>query len=75
MIKFGSRTEIYIPLSLRATILVCPGEKVRGGATAVAHDLRDLDWFPSFEDAPHYYADFDETGPFVAAVGDSECAV
>ena len=25
MIKFGSRTELYIPLSARATILVCPG--------------------------------------------------
>ncbi|HEX9259068.1 MAG TPA: nitrite/sulfite reductase [Acidimicrobiales bacterium] len=46
-----------------------------GGATAVAEGLRDLDWFPSFEDAPHFYADYDETGPFVAAVGDSECAV
>lgn len=36
MIKFGSRTELYIPVSARATILVCPGEKVRGGGTAVA---------------------------------------
>jgi phosphatidylserine decarboxylase len=36
MIKFGSRTELYIPVSARATILVCPGKKVRGGGTAVA---------------------------------------
>ncbi len=36
MIKFGSRTELYIPLSARARILVCPGEKVRGGETSVA---------------------------------------
>ncbi len=46
-----------------------------GGAFAVAQDLKDLDHFPSFEDAPEFYADYDETGPFVAAVGDSECAV
>ena len=46
-----------------------------GGAFAVAQDLKDLDRFPSFEEAPEFYADYDETGPFVAAVGDSECAV
>ena len=46
-----------------------------GGATAVADGLRELDFFPSPEDAPEYYADYDETGPFVAAVGESECAV
>jgi sulfite reductase beta subunit-like hemoprotein len=46
-----------------------------GGASAVGSTLKDLDVFPSFEDAPEYYTDFDETGPFVAEVGDSECAV
>ncbi len=46
-----------------------------GGATAVADGLRELDFFPSPEDAPEFYADYDETGPFVAAVGESECAV
>lgn len=45
-----------------------------GGAAAIASELRDLDWFPTPEDGPHFYADYDETGPFVAAVGDSECA-
>jgi sulfite reductase (ferredoxin) len=46
-----------------------------GGATAVAEKLKELDFFPKPEDAPEYYNDFDETGPFVAAIGESECAV
>ena len=46
-----------------------------GGASAVADTLKDLDFFPSPEEAPEFYADYDETGPFVADVGESECAV
>jgi sulfite reductase beta subunit-like hemoprotein len=46
-----------------------------GGAAAIAADLKDLDSFPSPEDAPDFYVDYGETGPFEAAVGDSECAV
>jgi sulfite reductase (ferredoxin) len=46
-----------------------------GGARGVGASLKELDHFPSPEEAPEYYADYDETGPFVAAVGDSECAV
>jgi len=34
MIRFGSRTELYLPLS--ATVLVKVGDHVAGGATAVA---------------------------------------
>jgi phosphatidylserine decarboxylase len=34
MIRFGSRTEIYLPLS--ATILVKVGDHVAGGASAIA---------------------------------------
>jgi hypothetical protein len=45
-----------------------------GGATAIAEGLKDLDFFPSPEEAPEFYADFDETGPFVAEIGESECA-
>jgi sulfite reductase (ferredoxin) len=45
-----------------------------GGATAIADGLRDLDFFPSPEDGPEFYADYDETGPFVAEIGESECA-
>ncbi len=46
-----------------------------GGADAIASDLRDLDHFPTPEANPDFFVDYDETGPFVAAVGDSECAV
>ena len=46
-----------------------------GGAMAIAEDLKDLGVFPSPESAPDYYVDYGETGPFVAEVGDSECAV
>jgi sulfite reductase (ferredoxin) len=46
-----------------------------GGASSVADGLRELDVFPSPDEQPEYYADYDETGPFVAAVGESECAV
>ncbi len=45
-----------------------------GGAEAVGKTLADLDHFPTPEEAPEYYIDFDETGPYVAEVGDSECA-
>src|SRR5713101_2888881 len=45
-----------------------------GGAGAVGKTLSDLDEFPSPEEAPDYYVDFDETGPYVAEVGESECA-
>ncbi|HEY5165258.1 MAG TPA: hypothetical protein VIJ44_04840, partial [Acidimicrobiia bacterium] len=45
-----------------------------GGATAVGEGLRDLDAFPDPEEAPEFYIDFDETGPYVKDVGDSECA-
>lgn len=45
-----------------------------GGAKRVGTALKDLDEFPSPDDAPEYYVDFDETGPYTADVGDSECA-
>ncbi|MGH9188042.1 MAG: nitrite/sulfite reductase [Acidimicrobiales bacterium] len=45
-----------------------------GGAKAVADELRDLDVFPGPEEAPDFYVDYDETGPYVAEVGAGECA-
>ena len=45
-----------------------------GGAKEVSRTLVDLDNFPTPEDAPEFFVDFDETGPYVAEVGDSECA-
>ena len=52
----------------------------RSGSTApvarpgVGTLLKDLDEFPTPRSAPDFYIDFDETGPYVAEVGDSECA-
>ena len=45
-----------------------------GGAAGVGTLLKDLDVFPTPEENPDFYVDFDETGPYVAEVGDSECA-
>ena len=45
-----------------------------GGAKALAADLKDLDEWPTPEERPDYYIDFDETGPYVAEVGQGECA-
>ncbi len=45
-----------------------------GGAGAVGTTLKDLDIFPTPEENPQFYVDFDETGPYVSQVGESECA-
>jgi sulfite reductase beta subunit-like hemoprotein len=45
-----------------------------GGAAAIAPSLKDLDEFPTPDEAPDFYVDFDETGPFSAEVGAGECA-
>ncbi len=45
-----------------------------GGAAAVGATLKELDEFPEPAVAPDLYIDFDETGPYEAQVGDSECA-
>ncbi len=45
-----------------------------GGAKALAAELKDLDDWPTPEERPDYYIDFDETGPYVAEVGEGECA-
>ena len=45
-----------------------------GGAKAIAADLKELDEFPTPDDGPDFYVDYDETGPYVAEIGDSECA-
>jgi len=45
-----------------------------GGAKAVAAGLKDLDNFPTPDQGPEFYVDYDETGPYVAEIGESECA-
>ena len=36
-------------------------------------DLKKLDEFPTPEEAPDFYVDYGETGPYVAETGESEC--
>ncbi|MFN8019071.1 MAG: nitrite/sulfite reductase [Acidimicrobiales bacterium] len=45
-----------------------------GGVKAIAADLKELDVFPAPDEAPDFYVDYGETGPYVAEVGESECA-
>jgi sulfite reductase beta subunit-like hemoprotein len=45
-----------------------------GGAKTIAEGLKDLDQFPTPEEGPEFYVDYDETGPYVAETGESECA-
>jgi hypothetical protein len=45
-----------------------------GGAAAVGTTIKDLDNFPTPEEAPEFYVDFDETGPYEKDVGSGECA-
>jgi hypothetical protein len=45
-----------------------------GGVKAIAADLKELDAFPAPDEVPDYYVDYGETGPYVAEIGDSECA-
>ena len=45
-----------------------------GGAAGVGATLEDLDEFPDPAVAPDLYVDYGETGPYVAEIGESECA-
>jgi sulfite reductase (ferredoxin) len=45
-----------------------------GGAKGVGDSVSELDQFPTPDLAPDFYVDYDETGPYVADVGDGECA-
>ena len=45
-----------------------------GGAKGVAATLEDLAEFPDPDTHPDFYVDYDETGPYEAVTGDSECA-
>ena len=49
-------------------------DRVRRRRRRSATTLKDLDEFPTPDEAPDFYVDFDETGPYVAEIGDGECA-
>jgi sulfite reductase (ferredoxin) len=45
-----------------------------GGAAELGKELKELDDWPTPEERPDFYIDYDETGPYVAETGESECA-
>lgn len=45
-----------------------------GGSKAIGSTLKDLDVFPEPDENPDFYVDYGETGPYVAEIGESECA-
>ncbi len=45
-----------------------------GGAKGVAEGLEEFGVFPTPDENPDYYIDYGETGPYVAEVGEGECA-
>jgi len=45
-----------------------------GGPKAIGAELKELDDFPTPDEGPEFYVDYDETGPYVAEIGQSECA-
>ncbi len=45
-----------------------------GGAKGLAAGLKDLDHFPSPDENPDFFVDWDETTNFAVALGESECA-
>lgn len=45
-----------------------------GGAKGVGETVKDLDHYPTPDEGPEFFVDYDETGPYVAEVGESECA-
>ena len=50
------------------------GSRVRAARRVSATRSTDLDHFPTPDVGPEFYVDYDETGPYVAEVGDGECA-
>ncbi len=45
-----------------------------GGVTTLGKELKELDVFPKPDEDPNFFVDYDETGPYTAEIGESECA-
>ena len=45
-----------------------------GGVAVLGAELKELDTFPTPDENPDFYVDYDETGPYTAEIGESECA-
>ncbi|MEI7623125.1 MAG: nitrite/sulfite reductase [Actinomycetes bacterium] len=88
-IEFGERaTRLPAKAAPEAVVRVVrrfndertPGESFRGwidrsgGVATLGKELKELDHFPTPEEGPDFFVDYDETGPYTAEIGDSECA-
>ncbi len=45
-----------------------------GGVATLGKELKELDVFPKPDEDPSFFVDYDETGPYTAEIGESECA-
>jgi len=45
-----------------------------GGVATLGKELKELDAFPKPDEDPSFFVDYDETGPYTAEIGESECA-
>lgn len=45
-----------------------------GGIATLGAELKKLDQFPTPEEGPDFFVDYDETGPYIPEIGESECA-
>ncbi len=45
-----------------------------GGIATLGAELKRLDHFPTPEEGPDFFVDYDETGPYIPEIGESECA-
>ena len=88
-IEFGERaTRLPAKAAPEAVVRVVrrfndersPGESFRGwidrsgGVATLGKELKELDHFPTPEEGPDFFVDYDETGPYTAEIGESECA-
>ena len=59
-----------ISASAYKSLVACPYQYYAGYVLG----LKELDEVPTPDANPDFFVDYDETGPYVAEVGDSECA-
>ena len=62
------------PTSARPARRSARGSTAPAAPRPSATTLKDLDEFPTPDEAPEFYVDYDETGPYVAEIGEAECA-
>ena len=68
----ANRRQAIVDVLQPGDVLV--GHSGGGFDATLAAELKELDVFPTPDEAPDFYVDYGETGPYVAETGDSECA-